>query len=200
MSTPHLHRSATGLLAAIVCGLSIGSCADLARTGTGPSYLIMQSVTATRGGGTASVTAILDSDVVTRGIAFTDLGTATIRAEMKNTRSTTAPSAINSITLNRYRVRFRRTDGQNREGIDVPYGFDGGTTMTIAIGSSQAVIFDLVRPQSKLEPPLRTLVGGGGLLIISVIAEVTFYGRDQAGNDVSVVGTIDIKFADFGDS
>ncbi len=200
MSTPHLHRSATGLLAAIVCGLSITSCADLARTGTGPSYLIMQSVTATRGGGTASVTTILDSDVVTRGIAFTDLGTATIRAEMKNTRSTTAPSAINSITLNRYRVRFRRTDGQNREGIDVPYGFDGGTTMTIAIGSSQAVIFDLVRPQSKLEPPLRTLVGGGGLLIISVIAEVTFFGRDQAGNDVSVVGTIDIKFADFGDS
>ncbi len=200
MSTPNLIRSVQGVLATIVCGLSIASCADLARTGTGPSYLIMQSVTATRGGGTASVTAILDSDVVTRGIAFTDLGTATIRAEMKNALSTTAPSAINSITLNRYRVRFRRTDGQNREGIDVPYGFDGGTTMTIAIGSSQAVIFDLVRPQSKLEPPLRTLVGGGGLLIISVIAEVTFFGRDQAGNDVSVVGTIDIKFADFGDS
>ena len=199
MSTLTIHRSVSGLLAAVGCALALTSCADLAQTGSGPSYLIMESVTAARVGG-ATFTSSLESDVVTKGTAFADLGQATIRAEMKNAISTTAPTAISAITLRSYRVRYRRTDGQNREGVDVPYGFDGAATQTISIGTSTVVGFDLVRPQSKLEPPLRTLVGNGGLLIISVIAEVTFYGKDQAGNDVSVVGTIDVKFADFGDA
>ncbi len=193
MSTPHLHRSATGLLAAIVCGLSIGSCADLARTGTGPAYLIIQNMTSATG------SLSLESDVIpVTGSPTTDLGRASISAVMKNTLSTTAPSAINSITIKRYRVRYRRTDGQNREGIDVPYGFDGGTTLTINVGTGPgSVVFDLVRRQSKMEPPLSTLIRAGGLQVISVIAEVTFYGSDQAGNDVSVSGAIDVKFADF---
>lgn len=212
MRTPHLVRYATGALAVAVSVLSAASCADLARTGSGPSFLIMESVSGARGGsGSSTFTSSLLSDVqtiveVTVGGAtvqsptiFNDLGQASIRAEMKNALSTTAPSAINSVTLNRYRVRFRRTDGQNREGIDVPYGFDGGSTVTIPVGSSAVVNFDLVRHQSKSEPPLRNLINGGGLRFISVIAEVTFYGRDQAGNDVSVSGTIDVQFGDFGD-
>ena len=67
-------------------------------------------------------------------------------------------------------------------------------------GSAQVVGFDLVRLQAKLERPLRNLAGGGGLIVISTIAEVTFYGADQAGNDVSITGSIDVKFSDFGDS
>lgn len=212
MRTPYLVRYATGALAVAVSVLSAASCADLARTGSGPAYLIMESVTGARGGsGSPSFTTSLLSDVLTlvdvtvggttvkTPTIFNDLGQANIRAEMKNALSTTAPSPLNSITLNRYRVRFRRTDGQNREGIDVPFGFDGGTTMTIPIGKSAQVNFDLVRHQSKSEPPLRNLINGGGLRFISVIAEVTFYGRDQAGNDVSVSGTIDVQFGDFGD-
>ena len=199
MRTPHLIRVAKGVLAATICGLSITSCADLARTGRGPAYLIMERVEGASGGATSSstFTASLESDVLVGGLAYRDIGRASIRAEMKNSLSTTAPTAISAITINRYRVRYRRTDGQNREGIDVPYGFDGGTTVTIAAGSSGTVQFDLVRAQSKLEAPLRNLASGGGLLIISTIAEVTFYGSDQAGNEVSISGTIDVRFADF---
>lgn len=197
MSTPHLLRIAQGVLAATMCGLSVTACADLARTGSGPSYLIMDAVQATAGGGTATLSASLDSDVLVNGIAVLDRGQASIRVEMKNALSTTAPSPLSAITLNRYRVRFRRTDGQNREGIDVPFGFDGGTTATIRVGNSGVVVFDLVRPQAKQEAPLRNLVGGGGLIRISAIAEVTFYGSDQAGNEVSISGTIDVRFADF---
>ena len=199
MSTPHLLRFAKGVLAATICGLSITSCADLARTGRGPAYLIMERVEGASGGATSSsaFTASLESDVLVGGLAYRDIGRASIRAEMKNSLSTTAPTAISAITINRYRVRYRRTDGQNREGIDVPYGFDGGTTVTIAAGSSGTVQFDLVRAQSKVEAPLRNLASGGGLLIISTIAEVTFYGSDQAGNEVSISGTIDVRFADF---
>ena len=35
--------------------------------------------------------------------------------------------------------------------------------------------------------------------MISTIAEVTFYGRDQAGNEISVTGLLSINFGDFGD-
>lgn len=192
MSTPRLIRSVKGLLAALLFGVSATSCADLAQTGSGPSYLIMQSVACACG------SASLDSDVVVNGTAVIDLGLASIRAEMKNATATaTAPTTHNDLTLTRYRVRYRRTDGQNREGIDVPYSFEGASTVTIPVGGSASVVFDLVRQQSKLEPPLRTLIGGGGLIIISTIAEVTFYGRDQAGNDVSVTGSMDVRFGDF---
>ena len=203
MNTPHLFHSVKGVLVAIVCGLSVTSCADLARTGTGPAYLIIQSVTGARGGTTAGTFASnLESDVITKGSAFSDVGQASIRAEMKNALSTTAPSPLNSITLTRYRVHYRRTDGQNQPGIDVPFDIEGATTATIqpGTGSAQVVGFDLVRLQAKLERPLRNLAGGGGLIVISTIAEVTFYGADQAGNDVSITGSIDVKFADFGDS
>ena len=35
--------------------------------------------------------------------------------------------------------------------------------------------------------------------IISTIAYVTFYGRDQAGNDVSATASIGVDFANFAD-
>jgi len=203
MSTPQTLRSAKGVLAAVVCGLSMTSCADVARTGTGPAYLIMQSVSGARGGATTGTFASnLESDVVTNNSVFSDVGQASIRAEMKNSLSTTAPTPLHSITLNRYRVHYVRTDGQNQPGIHVPFDIEGGTTVTIQVGTGtpQNVGFDLVRLQAKLERPLRNLVGGGGLIVISTIAEVTFYGSDQAGNEVSITGRIDVKFADFGDS
>jgi hypothetical protein len=60
--------------------------------------------------------------------------------------------------------------------------------------------FVLVRVQAKAEPPLITLAGfGGGSLVISTIADVTFYGKDQTGTDVSVKGSISINFADWAD-
>ena len=59
--------------------------------------------------------------------------------------------------------------------------------------------FELVRHQAKLEPPLKNLAGFGGLGFISTIAEVTFYGRDQNGNEVTVTGNLDVQFGDFGD-
>jgi hypothetical protein len=201
MRTTTLLRTLKGTLAAVLCGVTLTACADLARTGSGPTFLVVQSVSATRGGGSATSSGNgLESDVVTNGTAFSDVGLATIRVDLKNQVSTTAPTSINAVTINRYRVRFRRTDGQNREGVDVPFSFEGGTSATIDAGGSGTVTFDLVRAQSKLEPPLRTLVGNGGLIIISTIADVTFYGFDQAGNDVTVTGSIDVKFADFGDS
>ena len=116
----------------------------------------------------------------------------------KRTRVATT-TQINGVTLTRYRVDFRRTDGRNTPGVDVPYGFDGGLGVSIIPGSSADVAFEIVRHQAKLEPPLKNLAGLGGLGFISTIAEITFYGRDQNGNEVSVTGRIDVQFGDFAD-
>ena len=63
-----------------------------------------------------------------------------------------------------------------------------------------SAVFTLVRAQAKLEKPLVTLAGGnGGALIISTIADVTFFGKDQTGRDVTVTGSISINFADWAD-
>ena len=84
------------------------------------------------------------------------------------------------------------------QGVDVPYAFDGAITATVTNTPVQ-VTFTLVRIQAKEEAPLHALAGAGGAIAISTIADVTFYGRDQAGNDVSVTGSIGITFADWGD-
>jgi hypothetical protein len=198
------------LAALVTVALVSASCGELARTGRGPAYLIMENMEASRGGGTDTTSNLL-SDVQTLvettingqtvmvPTIFNDLGVATIAAELKNVVNPISPTALNSITINRYRVVFRRADGQNREGVDVPYSFDGASTSTVAVGNSITVNFDLVRHQAKSEPPLRNLINGGGLRFISAIAEVTFYGRDQAGNEVSVTGSLDVQFGDFGD-
>ena len=102
------------------------------------------------------------------------------------------------ITVRSYRVVYKRADGRNTPGVDVPYPFDGAATGTFT-ANAQPLDFVLVRAQAKQEAPLAALRGNGGAQIISVIAEVTFYGRDQAGNDVSVVGEMSINFADWGD-
>jgi len=50
---------------------------------------------------------------------------------------------------------------------------------------------------AKLEAPLATLRTGE--TFISTIADVTFYGQDQAGNELSVTGSIGITFGNFAD-
>jgi len=69
-------------------------------------------------------------------------------------------------------------------------------TVTVT-GDGGSAGFQLVRTSAKQEAPLRPLVNNPD--IISTIADVTFYGRDQAGNDVSVTGSIGIDFGNFGD-
>jgi hypothetical protein len=50
-----------------------------------------------------------------------------------------------------------------------------------------------------MEAPLLALRNLGGRLEIETIADVTFYGRDLAGNDVQATGSITVNFADFAD-
>jgi hypothetical protein len=185
---PRLLMAATILTASVACG------SEMLRTGRAPVYLVVSSIQVGTG-----TTSILRSDVQSAASIFDDLATATIRVEPKNTTDTGSTSTLNTVTITRYHVEYRRTDGRNTPGVDVPFGFDGGTAVSIDANGSGDVAFQIVRHQGKLEPPLKNLASLGGQVIISTIAEVTFYGHDQNGNEVSVVGRMDVVFGDFPD-
>ena len=177
--------------------LAVTACSETVRTGNASVYLVMSQLGASPGGASSSTfDTKLSSDVVTNGTVYEDLGQATISLGQKDI--TSPISSNNYVTITRYHVDFVRSDGRNTPGVDVPYGFDGAVTFTVTEGAA-AGTFVLVRAQSKLEPPLISLRGGGGQIAISTIAQVTFYGRDQVGNDVSVSGSIGVNFADWGD-
>ena len=183
---------------AVLLMLASAGCGEMTREGTASSYLVLDLLEAAPGAEPEEFGGFLHSDVLTvidniPGV-YNDVGVVTVRLAMKD--SLLSPSSNNAITINRYRVRYIRTDGQNREGIDVPFGFDGGMSLTV---SDDAVTgtFEIVRHVAKLEAPLRALLING--VIISTIAEVTFFGRDQTGREVSVMGRISIDFGNFAD-
>ena len=204
MTTRHFLSNVMRPVVAAACLLSTASCGgELLRTGRAPAYLTIMALQARPGGGTTVADNLL-SDVATEtGSIFNDLGVAVIRADLKDSGAfggtPATPTSLNSITITRYRINFRRADGRNTPGVDVPFGFDGAITATIPVGEDRSVIFDIVRHANKAEPPLRSLVQLGGQLIISTVAEVTFFGRDQNGNEVTVSGMMDVTFGDFPD-
>lgn len=177
-----------------------GGCSSTVRTGQSSSYLVLQSLQGAAGGdGSQTFSTLLRSDVRTKGGIYEDNGQVTLTLAMKDVTNPAGPTTNNAVTLNRYRIEYRRTDGRNTPGEDVPYPVEGAMSMTV--GSERTTgVFTLVRAQAKLERPLVTLVGAnGGALIISTIADVTFFGKDQTGRDVTVSGSISVNFADWAD-
>ena len=194
---------ALAALGASACGSST------AREGRSPSYPIIVKLEGANGAEGASPkfsTSAVSSDVITfikstnSFSVFTDPGRVTIRGAMRDVTNPNDPTANNVLTFRRYRVVYRRSDGRNTPGVDVPYPFDGAVTFSVAPESETEAGFQLVRVQAKEEAPLRQLTTGGSpASSISTLAEVTFYGEDQGGREVSVTGMISVNFANWGD-
>jgi hypothetical protein len=178
------------------------SCGSAVREGTGTSFLVIANLEGASGAEPDEFGGLLQSDVVTvvdnRSTVFSDSGRVTLRLALKDpgpASSPLEPTQNQAITVNRYRVRFVRADGRNTPGVDVPYGFDGAFTMTVT-NESQAT-FELVRHVAKAEAPLGALANN--FTVISTVAEITFYGRDLTGHEVSVVGHLTVDFGNFAD-
>jgi hypothetical protein len=205
------HLRMCGVRLAVIGGLLAASngCGDVVRQGRSPVFVVIDTLSAARGNTPQTLAANLLSDVLTNvtqpppcttatpcPTTFNDVGVAVLSLAMKDV--SVAPTTNNQVTIHRYRVDYARTDGRNIAGVDVPYGFDGATTVTIPPGGTASVGFEIVRNAAKQEAPLVQLINGANIL--DTIATVTFYGTDQVGNAVSVSGTIRVSFANFADT
>jgi hypothetical protein len=181
----------------MLAALGVSACGSAtAREGTAPSYLVILNLEASATG-SQDFDHVLASDVRTHGGTIEDDGRVRMTAAMRDVTNPNGPTTNNNITVNRYRVSFRRSDGRNTPGVDVPYAFDGATTATICTCGSTPVPFVIVRVQAKLGSPLIRLRGAGGADVVSTIAEVTFYGHDQTGREAQVTGLVSVNFADW---
>jgi hypothetical protein len=195
-------RAITTFLALAAVILGSVSCGKVIRDSRSPVYMVIVNLRAARGGSSSpTFDDFLLSDVSTNNSVFNDLGQVVLRMSPKDVgqgENPTAPTLNNEITVTRYHVAYRRADGRNTPGVDVPYPFDGGVTGTIPSGAARTLNFEIVRHVAKAEPPLAQLAAPN-TTVITTITEVTFYGHDQVGNAVTVSGTITIDFGDFAD-
>jgi hypothetical protein len=200
-----------GAMAALTTALTAG-CGEVARNGRAPAMAVIQVIEAASGAepdefGTllnsdvlTLVTVTIDGDEVRVPTIYSDNGRVTMRLQLRDPGIPgvpSAPSTMNDVTFTRYRVTYRRADGRNTPGVDVPYPFDSGIAFTVPADGTATAGFVVVRHTAKEEAPLGSLVTSR--TIISTIAEVTFFGHDQAGNEVIATGNIGVFFGNFGD-
>jgi hypothetical protein len=122
-------------------------CGQQNTEGRSPSYLVVETLQAASGASPGTFSGVLESDVVTNvtvtvggqqvasSTVYEDTGQVKLRMALKdvgNGAAVTAPTAANVVTVTRYHVDFKRADGRNTQGVDVPYSFDGAATGAIA--------------------------------------------------------------------
>ena len=145
-----------------------------------------------------------------------DEATVTVNVFRKNNNPDMSVSPVEHLYLERYEVRYFRTDGRDVEGVDVPFRITGPLgnlrfhTASPSEEIEQTVSITLVRHQAKLEPPLANLRGGtftdtGAAqfpngAVLTTIAEVTIFGRTVQGAALRAVGNVQVTFADFPDA
>jgi hypothetical protein len=188
--------------------LAATSCSSAVRTGDSASFLVIQSLQGIRGGPTPGMPGnVLFSDVQTFvttgndpvtgrqctptapcGLTYTDDGQVVLQLAPKNVTASTQPTTNNQVTINRVHVHFRATTN-----VPLPADFDQGVTGTVPTSGTTTLSFELVQSSAK---GALGLVNGGQ---ITATADVTFFGADQVGNAVSVTGSIQVEFANWGD-
>jgi hypothetical protein len=201
------HRLLASL--ALVAVMAAG-CGDVIRSGKSPVLIVIDSFKGAPGGGFGANTFsdTLRSDVIVSVTSpapctptspcptiFDDFGRVTMHLESKDLAI--QPTSNNQVTITRYHVTYRRADGRNTPGVDVPYGFDGAVTGTIPPTGALAIDVELVRHVAKDEPPLAQLRVSPN--IINTIAELTLYGTDLVGTAITATASISIEFGNFGD-
>ena len=194
------------MLCALV-GLSLAGCVpQWARDND--SDLIMRISDVSLESGSQGEGSILLSDV---SDTFNDDATLTVELLRKNPRAPSVP--VEDVVLESYQVRFFRTDGQNREGVDVPFRFTGPLHTRIHAPSTIAetsadVVVSVVRHQAKQEPPLKNMIGVngdngrlliGGQVIVTMVAEITIFGRTTNDRTLTATTQAQVTFADFAD-
>jgi hypothetical protein len=191
--------SKTLTFTSLVAALLVAGCGDPSQ-GRSPSRVVIDEIKVAQGGSSPTfANGPLNSDVITAGVIVNDLAEVTMEVILKDQGvpgTVSQPSVLNSVTFTRYHVEYRRADGRNTPGVDIPYAFDGASTFTVADDAVTTVV-EIVRHVAKLESPLAALATDAK--VINTITTVTFYGKDQAGNNVKVSADLQVNFGNFAD-
>jgi hypothetical protein len=170
-----------------------GGCVpDWAKEGDAPVVLLL---TAINGGNP------IDSDVrISSGGICPDFAALRVENHFKNPNVTNT-GFRHDFTIERYEVRYIRSDGRSVEGVDVPFHISGAVAQEVQEEASTVLNVEIVRRQAKIEPPLSTLAGGFGPTIITMFAEITIFGRTTTNQSTnSNTARVQVDFADFGDT
>lgn len=200
-----------GLWVALVA-LAFGACVpDFAERGNASVILRITKINGSSGGGAGAsgIGDVLNSDVCCPVV--NDNAELTFQVIPKNQGQSARvfPGNLSDVELEQYEVRYFRSDGQNTEGVDVPYRITGAMATVAPFGTNAVANIVVVRHQAKIEPPLKnlTLVGApsfqgaisGGAIVLTTMAEITVRGHTTAGHAVEARGALQINFADFGE-
>lgn len=179
----------------LVATVALAGCSAGYTTGNTSTVLLI--IAAVNGGSP------LSSDVLTDGAIVADNTTLSMAVRFKNPNITTVPQIPSAVIVERYEVKYRRSDGRGVEGQDVPYAISGNVTAAFDVKNSgtDPLVIEVVRAQAKAEPPLRNLRAVttntlGGALVLTVFADITVHGRTISGQTVTATGSLQIDFAD----
>lgn len=188
----------------VVGALVMSGCTpDWASNGESPMVLLLTDINQ----GTP-----LTSDVrISSGTVCPDLVPVRIENHFKNPL-VDATGYRGDIVIERYEVRYIRSDGRDVEGVDVPFRITGSVAQEIIAPGAAVLQVEIVRRQAKLDPPLSNLrrgagstggtgsvVGGAGG-IVTMFAEVTLHARSTIGQATNPASArLQIDFGDFAD-
>ena len=193
--TRSLIRSTIAKAALLLGAAGFSACSAGYTTDNASSVLL---IIASINGGAA-----LKSDVLKATGVFNDSADLAIAVRFKNPNITTVPQIPSAVILERYEIKYRRSDGRGVEGQDVPFSISGNLTAAFDVKTSgtDSISLEVVRVQAKLEPPLRNLSSGtGGGLVVTMFADITLHGRTISGQTVTANGSLQIDFANWADN
>jgi hypothetical protein len=193
-------KSVLKILAILPCVLLLFSCQIRDEHSSNSVLLVTEVIGHTDTGDTAD---FLQSDVYESdaNTIVSDIISATLEAKLKAPESMgPGPTYQNRIFIHTYEVRYTYVDSLNMATTSVPATFQGRLSVGIDIDSSASIEFVIVREQAKAALPLSDIIGVIPARLLQVVAQVTFYGEDIAGNPVQATGYLTIYFADYADA
>ena len=183
-----------GATVAVAMALALSGC-DTADYVTGSRASVLLIVAAINDG------AVLDSDVrngENSNVICPDTVNVSLAVRNKNPGAD-VPRIPGAVLIQRYEVKYSRPDGRGAANQDVPHTIVGVLSSAIDVASSGAteVPIEVVRRQAKLEPPLSNITGYD---IVTMFATITISGQTVSGDTVTASGSLQIDFANYGDS
>lgn len=186
----------------LIIVVAMAGCNGVENDSTSGTMLQIVSLTGNDLQGAAGSTTVF-SDVITNGSIMNDNGVAAIMAlPLDPMLGTGDITPYMDVLIDQIDVEFRRTDGRNVEGVDVPYRFTQPMSMLVPINSEMEIPFVLIRHVAKLEAPLLALreTQNQGK-VLQLVAVITIHGKDQGGHRVAPkTGYINVWCSNFADT